>query len=90
MLLISLVWPRLDWDNPRRQTSGTASLVGAACGLILAGATCFLLVLTFIWSDSNAAGAWASGAGIFILSGLVIAVAAALAPRRLNALLHRD
>src|SRR5207248_1034454 len=27
LLLVSLVWPRLDWDNPRRRVSGTATLV---------------------------------------------------------------
>jgi hypothetical protein len=42
LLLISLLWPRLDWDNPRGQMSSMAMLVGALGGIILARepATC--------------------------------------------------
>lgn len=87
-LLISLTWPRLDWDNPARQNSTTAGLGGALAGLLLAAATCVLLILTFAWASSQPVAAVAAGIGIFVLAGTIIAVAAALAPARLEALLN--
>jgi ABC-2 type transport system permease protein len=88
-LLLSLLWPRLDWDNPRQQVSGTANLAGLLCGLVLVAATGALLILTLAWSSSQPLAATATGLGIFALTGLVIASVAVLAPRRLAALLMR-
>lgn len=48
LITINLIWPRLDWDNPRRQVSGTASLVASIGGLALGGAVYGLLLLASI------------------------------------------
>ena len=86
-LLASLVWPRLNWDNPSRQSSTTAGLVVSLAGLLLAAVTCALLILTFLWAPGQPLAALASGIGLCLLLGTVIAVVALAAPRRLNALL---
>lgn len=88
LLLINLIWPRLDWDNPRQQVSTMAMLVGAIGGLLLAAGTCLLLILSFVWSADHVFRSILATAGIFILTGLVIVVVERLAPRRLEMLLH--
>jgi ABC-2 type transport system permease protein len=88
-LLLSLFWPRLDWDNPRQQVSGTASIAGLLGGLVLVAATGALYILTLAWFSDQPLAALATGLGIFALSGLVIATVAVLAPRRLDGLLVR-
>lgn len=89
LLLISLIWPRLDWDNPRQQVSTMAMLVGAIGGLVLAAGTCILLILSFVWSADHLFRSILATAGIVILTGLVIVVVERLAPSRLEMLLHR-
>lgn len=88
-LLLSLIWPRLDWDNPRQQVSGTASLAGMLGGLVLVSATGALFLFTLAWSADQPVAAAATGLGIFVLSGLIIASVAVVAPRRLDGLLTR-
>jgi hypothetical protein len=88
-LLVSLIWPRLEWDNPRQQVSGTAILAGMLGGLVLVAATGALFILTLAWSADQPLAAVATGLGIFVLSGLVIACVSILAPRRLQTLLVR-
>jgi ABC-2 type transport system permease protein len=87
LLLVSLIWPRFDWDNPRRQVSGTATLAGSLGGLLLVGANCLLLMLTLAWAPSRPAAALLTGGGVFTLSILVSAAVAVVAPRRLAAIL---
>jgi hypothetical protein len=89
LLLMSLVWPRLDLDNPRRQVSGMATLVGSSGALLLAGGAHGLLMLTLAWSSSRPVAALAAEAGIFALTGLVSAAVVTVAPRRLKMLLLR-
>lgn len=89
LLLINLIWPRLDWDNPRQQVSTMAMLVGVIGGLILVAGTCLLLILSFVWSADHVYRTILATAGIFILTGLVIIVVERLAPRRMEMLLHR-
>lgn len=90
LLLVSLLWPRLDWDNPRRQASLIASLAGSIGGLLLAGATCVLFIVTVLVAGGNPLLAAIPGAAIFALTGAVTIVVAMLAPRRLDALLHGE
>jgi ABC-2 type transport system permease protein len=85
-LLASITWPRLNWDNPGRQVSLPASLASAFGGLVLVIGTCVLLGLTFAWWPDHTLAACAAGAGIFVLTGALIAVALAVAPSRLLAL----
>lgn len=87
LILVSLIWPRLDWDNPRRQVSTEANLIGGFGGLVLMGFCAALLVLTLLLADGNPLLAIASGAGLFVLTGLIILVVLLLAPARLQALL---
>jgi hypothetical protein len=89
LLLMSLVGPRLDLDNPRRQVSGTATPVGSIGPLLPAGSAYGLLMLTLAWSSSRPVAALAAGAGIFALTGLVSAAVAPVAPRRLKMRLLR-
>ncbi len=90
LLFVSLIWPRLDWDNPRRQVSGQASLVGGIGGLLLVGASAGLLILTLFLATSHPLLALASGAGLFALTGLISLLVFLLAPARLAALLTAE
>jgi len=90
LLFVSLIWPRLDWDNPRRQVSGQASLVGGIGGLLLVGASAGLLILTLFLATSHPLLALASGAGLFALMGLISLLVFLLAPARLAALLTAE
>ena len=90
LLLVSLMWPRLDWDNPRKQVSTEASLVGGIGGLLLMSASGGLLVLTLFLSARHTLLALAAGAGLFALTGLVSLVVLLVAPARLQALLTPD
>jgi ABC-2 type transport system permease protein len=90
LLFVSLIWPRLDWDNPRRQVSSQASLVGVIGGLLLVGASAGLLILTLFLTPSHPLLALASGAGLFALTGLIALFVFLLAPARLAALLMAE
>ncbi len=90
LLFVSLIWPRLDWDNPRRQVSSQASLVGGIGGLLLVGASAGLLILTLFLAPSHPLLALASGAGLFALTGLIALLVFLLAPARLAALLMAE
>lgn len=68
LLALSLVWPRLDWDNPTRQVSIQAALYGTVGGLGLCGGTCALLATAIGWSSSQPAVALLAGIGIFVLT----------------------
>jgi len=87
LLLVSLIWPRLDWDNPRKQVSTEASLAGGIGGLLLIGASGGLLALTLYLSDRQPLLALVAGVGLFALTGLVTLLVLLLAPARLRALL---
>ena len=90
LLFVSLIWPRLDWDNPRRQVSSQASIVGGIGGLLLVGASAGLLILTLFLATSHPLLALASGAGLFALTGLIALLVFLLAPARLAALLTAE
>jgi len=90
LLFVSLIWPRLDWDNPRRQVSSQASLVGVIGGLLLVGASAGLLILTLFLAPSHPLLALASGAGLFALTGLIALFVFLFAPARLAALLMAE
>lgn len=90
LILVSLIWPRLQWDNPRQQVSGLATLVGDLGGLIVGGGACLLLFVAFAaWSSVPLVSVIAA-LGIFALTGLVTGAVWFLAPRRLQALLLRE
>jgi len=90
LLFVSLIWPRLDWDNPRRQVSSQASLVGGLGGLLLVGVSAGLLILTLFLASSHPLLALASGAGLFALTGVIALLVFLLAPPRLAALLMAE
>jgi len=87
LILVSLLWPRLDWDNPRKQVSLPASLIGGFGGLVLMVGIVLLLFLALALAPDRPLLAVASGAGLFALLGLISAAVALYAPRRLAALL---
>jgi len=90
LITVSLLWPRLDWDNPRQQVTALAFVVGDVGALIIAGGACVLLIVAFVvWSQIPWVAVIAA-AGIFALTGAVSVIAWFLAPRRLQALLVRD
>ena len=90
LLLVSLVWPRLDWDNPRKQVSTQASLLGGLGGFALMAVSGGLLVLTLFLSARHPLLALAAGAALFALTGLVSVLVLLIAPARLEALLTPD
>lgn len=90
LLLVSLIWPRLDWDNPRRQVSMQASLAGSFGGLAYMAASGGLLVLTLFLAAPHPLLALACGAALFALTGLTSVLVLFVAPRRLQALLTAE
>jgi ABC-2 type transport system permease protein len=88
LLLVSLIWPKIDWDNPRRPTSATASIVGSLAGLAISGATTALLIFTFWEIDRGSVTALIGAAGLVALPLLVIGAVVLLAPRRLALILY--
>jgi ABC-2 type transport system permease protein len=85
LLLISLIWPRLDWDNPNRQVSIQAGLYGSFGGLLLTAGVVAALFCTLTGSGGLPAPIY--GLASIALPVLVIWVAIAQAPRRFAALL---
>jgi ABC-2 type transport system permease protein len=90
MLLITLIFPRLDSDNPRRQVSTAASLLGMIAGFALAGLVIGLLLLTFYLGPRSTPAAAIAGLCLFAILEFVTVIAAAGAPARLEALLHNE
>jgi len=88
-LTVSLIWPRLDWDNPRRQVSGPASLVGSFGGLLLAAIVCGLLIATVALWPRQPNLALVTGIVLFALCGFVALAVFLIAPRLLERLLMR-
>jgi hypothetical protein len=68
MLTLSLIWPRLDWDNPSRQVSTQATLYGTVGGLVLGMGISALLAVVIGWSSSHPAIALLAGVGIFVIT----------------------
>jgi hypothetical protein len=89
-LLASLIWPRLDWDNPRRQISGTASMVGSLAALLVGAACCGLLIRTITWPADQAAWAVLTGAALFAVCAVATGIVYVLGSRRLERLLHGE
>jgi Putative ATP-binding cassette len=87
-ILISLIWPRLDWDNPSRQVSGAARVGGLLAGIALSGVVYALVVLALIWRTSRPLDSTLCAIGIYLLVTVVAVVAAIMTPRRLEALLR--
>jgi hypothetical protein len=91
MIAISLIWPRLDWDSPARQVSGTARVVGLLAGAALSGVVYALLVAGLVWQENGiSAAAAACWIAIFAILVPIAIVTAVLAPRRLDALMHGE
>lgn len=89
-LMLSLIRPRLDWDNPNRQVSTQALLFTAVGGLILSAGTCALPAVVLGWASSRPLTAPAVGVGIFVINGGVGAVSLIGGTRAMNRLLHGD
>ncbi|HXT34179.1 MAG TPA: hypothetical protein VN837_01265 [Chloroflexota bacterium] len=68
LLTLSLIWPRLDWDNPSRQVSMQAALFGTVGGLIMCAGICALLAVAIGWSSSHPTTALLAGVGIFVIT----------------------
>lgn len=85
LLLIGLIWPRLDWDNPSRQVSMRAGLYGTIGGLLLAVGV--VAALLFALTGSGGLPAPLYGGTAVALPALVIGVAVTQAPRHFDALL---
>lgn len=88
ILSINIAWPKLDATNPRRPSSGFATVAGMASAAIMCAATGIVLFLSlFVWSGDTAA------LGIVLLFaglGAVILTVSQLAPRLLQRLLHSE
>jgi hypothetical protein len=89
VISVNLIWPRLDSDNPRRQVSGTATLVSLVSEAIIGGFFCLLLVLTFnLWSHLPLVSL-AAGLSLLLLTGAITSTTSVVGPRLLQALLTR-
>jgi hypothetical protein len=89
-LMLSLIRPRLDWDNPNRQVSTQALLFTAAGGLILSAGTYALPAVVLGWASSRPLTAPAAGVGIFVINGGVGVVSLIGGTRAMNRLLQGD
>lgn len=87
-LTLSLVWPRLDWDNPSRQVSIQALLFTAVGGLILSAGNCALLAVVLGWASSRPLIALAAGLGIFVINGGVALISHIVGSQAMERLLH--
>jgi ABC-2 type transport system permease protein len=87
-ILISLIWPRLDWDNPSRQVSGAARIAGLLIGMALSGAVYALVIFTLVWRSSRPLESTLCAIGIYAIVIAVAIAAAILTPRRLEMLLR--
>jgi ABC-2 type transport system permease protein len=88
ILAVNIAWPKFNATNPRRPSSGFATVAGMACAAIMCACTGTVLFLSlFVWTGQVAA------LGITILfAGLiaVIVVLSQLAPRLLARLMHSE
>ncbi|HVA92742.1 MAG TPA: hypothetical protein VNL71_23220, partial [Chloroflexota bacterium] len=87
MLALSLIWPRLDWDNPSRQISTQASLFGTVGGLILSMGMCALLGVVLGWASSRPGIALLAGVGIFVITLGVSGISLIVGDRAMKGLL---
>lgn len=88
LLVLSLIWPRLDWSAPNRQVSGPAQFAGAFGGLALVGGICTLLVLILVSAPSDAARVAAGIGAMFALTIAISAAALAAGTYRMRRLLE--
>jgi ABC-2 type transport system permease protein len=86
-LTVTLLWPRLEADNPRRQVSPAASFGALAVGVSLGGTVCLLLILTFVLWPLLPWLAIVTGLAIFLLTGAVTAAGLIAGSRLLQRLL---
>jgi len=87
MLTLSLIWPRLDWDNPSRQVSTQAALYGTVGGLIMCMGICALLAVAIGWSSSHPLTALLAGVGIFVITFGVCWISLMVGGRSMKSLL---
>lgn len=68
-LTINLIWPRFESENPRRQGSGIANIVGIITDFGIGGISCALLIAAIeIWPSYPAVAA-ALALGVFLVTG---------------------
>lgn len=89
VLCCALIWPRLISENPRRQASGIAVLVGSLAELIIAGAVFTLLVIAISVWDTFPIAAVVALLGMAIILGLVLLGVLLAGPRLMQRVLYR-
>ncbi len=90
LVCVGLIWPRLTSDGSRRQVHGTALMVGPISGGILCTVIGFLLAGSFADHSASSLAPYASGAGIFVLTGGIVALVFRIGPRIFHNLLTDD
>lgn len=90
LVCVGLIWPRLTSEGSRRQVHGTALVVGPVSGGVLCTVVGFLLAGSLASHPASSLTPYASGAGIFVLTGGVVAVVFRVGPRIFHNLLTGD
>lgn len=90
LVCVGLIWPRLTSDGSRRQVHGTALMVGPISGGMLCTVVGFLLAGSFAAHSPASFTPYAAGAGIFVLTGGIVAVVFRAGPRIFHDLLTGD
>jgi len=89
-LLINLLWPRLDVENPRLKASLTATIVSLACEMLVGLIATTLLILALAWWPDYPAAAALAGLALLLVTGCIIGGALVLGPRLLQHLMTGD
>jgi ABC-2 type transport system permease protein len=89
-LLINLLWPRLDVENPRLKASLTATIVSLACEMLVGLIATTLLILALAWWPDYPAAATLAGLALLLVTGSVIGATLVLGPRLLQHLMTGD
>jgi hypothetical protein len=85
LILIGLIWPKLDWDNPSRQVSTQANLYGTLGALLLTAGVLVLLLFTVTTTGPFPPAVYT--VAIFAITTPILGAALIYAPRRFDALL---
>jgi hypothetical protein len=90
VILINLVWPRLDATSPWKQTTVMASFMDLIAKLAIGGVACILLILAVTLWTSWPLVAVGAAAAFCVVTGSITTVASVFGRRLLGNLLTAD
>jgi hypothetical protein len=90
VILINLVWPRLDATSPWKQTTVIASLMDLVAKIAIGGLACILLILAVTLWNSWPLVAVGAALAFCVVTGLITAVSSVFGRRLLGNLLSAN